>query len=79
MKPLQVACCFFLLFCLLAAVNATPGKVYINGQCVDCNKPDNDDGIVMLPGHKTAGSMSYTLTSGAVFFGIIYHLFSSMI
>jgi len=57
-------------------IAATPGKVYINGQCIDCNKPDNDDGIIMPTDHKTAGSMSYTLTSGAVFFGIIYHLFS---
>ncbi|XP_037714589.1 bomanin-836 [Drosophila subpulchrella] len=76
MKPLQIAGTLMLLFCLLAAVNATPGKVYINGQCIDCNKPDNDDGIIMPPDHKTAGSMSYTLTSGAVFFGIMYHLFS---
>ncbi|XP_017116424.1 bomanin-836 [Drosophila elegans] len=65
-----------LIFCLLVAVNATPGKVYINGKCIDCNKPDNDDGIIMPPDHGTAGSISYTLTSGAIAFGILYHLFS---
>ncbi|XP_016958837.1 bomanin-836 [Drosophila biarmipes] len=75
MKPLQVAGTLMLLFCLLAAVNATPGKVYINGKCIDCNKPDNDDGIIMPPDHNAAGSISYTLTSGAVFLGIIFHLF----
>ncbi|KAH8309508.1 bomanin Tailed 2 [Drosophila kikkawai] len=75
MKPLQIASAVILLLCLLSAVNATPGKVYINGECIDCNKPDDDKNIIMGPGKKS-GSMSYTLTSGAMAFGILYHLFS---
>lgn len=53
---------------------ATPGKVYINGKCIDCNKPDNDDSIVIPMEH--AGSASYALTSGAMVFGMIYYVLS---
>ncbi|XP_017077573.1 bomanin-836 [Drosophila eugracilis] len=74
MKSLQVAGTLMLLFCLLAAVNATPGKVYINGKCIDCNKPDDDKNII-IPS-EMSGSMSYTLTTGAMVFGILYHIFS---
>ncbi|KAH8237260.1 hypothetical protein KR038_008540 [Drosophila bunnanda] len=75
MKPLQIASAVMLLFCLLAVVNATPGKVYINGECIDCNKPDDDKNIIMGPG-KVSGSMSYKLTSGAMAFGVLYHMLS---
>ncbi|EDV36044.1 uncharacterized protein Dana_GF12157 [Drosophila ananassae] len=74
MKPLQFVPALLVLFCLLAVANATPGKVYINGKCIDCNKPDNDDSIV-IPMER-AGSASYTLTSGAMVFGIIYYVLS---
>ncbi|XP_043645232.1 bomanin-836 [Drosophila teissieri] len=76
MKPLQFAATLMLLFCLLLAVNATPGKVYINGKCIDCNRPDDDAGIITPPDHNSASSMSYTLTSGAIFFGIMYNIFT---
>ncbi|XP_030374616.1 uncharacterized protein LOC115624156 [Scaptodrosophila lebanonensis] len=53
-----------LILGLLSAVYATPGKVIINGQCVDCNKPEKDDNVIV------AGSSSYSLTSGAAAFGV---------
>ncbi|XP_016970634.1 bomanin-836 [Drosophila rhopaloa] len=78
MSNMKIAGALMLFFCLLVAVNATPGKVYINGKCIDCNKPDNDDNIIMPPDHMTGGSMSYSLASGAMTFGILYHLFNMM-
>ncbi|XP_017044712.1 bomanin-836 [Drosophila ficusphila] len=77
MNSIQIAGALMLLCCLLVAVNATPGKVYINGKCIDCNKPENDDDIVM-PMAGQSGSMSYSLTSGAIIFGIIYQLIGSL-
>ncbi|KAH8272913.1 hypothetical protein KR018_009903, partial [Drosophila ironensis] len=48
---------------------ATPGKVYINGKCIDCNKPDDDDSVVV-----PSSSTTFSLTSGAMAFAIIYQL-----
>ncbi|KAH8401569.1 hypothetical protein KR009_006522 [Drosophila setifemur] len=75
MNSFQIVSALLLVFCLLAAVNATPGKVYINGKCIDCNKPDDDENIIMPP-HPRSSSISYTLTSGAMAFGILYNLLS---
>ncbi|XP_017146062.1 uncharacterized protein LOC108158332 [Drosophila miranda] len=75
MKSIGLASAVLLLCCLLAVVNATPGKVYINGKCIDCNRPDGDESIV-IPVEPRSGAMSYALTSGAMVFGVLYHLCS---
>ncbi|XP_034651876.1 uncharacterized protein LOC117890892 [Drosophila subobscura] len=75
MKSIGLALSVLLLCCLLAVVNATPGKVYINGKCIDCNRPDGDDSIV-IPEEPRSGATSYALTSGAILFGALYHLLS---
>ncbi|EDW62186.1 bomanin Tailed 2-like [Drosophila virilis] len=65
-----------LLGCLLAMVCATPGKVVINGKCIDCNRPEDDDSVIIPGDRKVAGAATQALASGAVGFGLLYYLIS---
>ncbi|ALC42398.1 CG16836 [Drosophila busckii] len=52
---------------------ANPGQVYINGKCIDCNRPDGDDNIIIPMEPKSAASSSQYLTAGAVAFALLYY------
>ncbi|EDW08745.1 bomanin-836 [Drosophila mojavensis] len=71
----SIALQLLLLGCLLAAVCATPGKVIINGKCIDCNRPEGDDSIVV----PISASSRQALTSGAVGFGLLYYIISKFV
>ncbi|XP_068139995.1 bomanin Tailed 2 [Drosophila tropicalis] len=77
MNSKEITLTLLLLLSVLTVSFAEPGKVYINGQCIDCNRPDNDDSIVIPP--KVSGSMSCSsLTQGAVAFGLLYYIVSCL-
>ncbi|EDW01850.1 bomanin-836 [Drosophila grimshawi] len=61
-----------LLGCLLAVVCATPGSVVINGQCIDCNRPDGDDSVIIPGDIKKSAAATQSLTAGSVLFGLLY-------
>ncbi|XP_023175109.2 uncharacterized protein LOC111602336 [Drosophila hydei] len=72
----SIALQLLLLGCLLAAVCATPGKVIINGKCVDCNRPEDDDSVIIPGDVKVSAAVSQALTSGAIGFGLLYYFIS---
>lgn len=61
--PLLISSSFF---------TATPGNVYIKGECIDCNKPE-------VPHEGISAGVSQTLTFGAVGFAVLYSFLGSLL
>ncbi|XP_062132950.1 bomanin Tailed 2 isoform X2 [Drosophila sulfurigaster albostrigata] len=67
---------FFSFSCIFVVAYAEPGKVYIMGECVDCNR----DGVPETPFPvRDSGAAVQTLTTGAAAFGLLYYSIGALL
>ncbi|XP_034106040.1 bomanin-836 [Drosophila albomicans] len=72
----SLALVLLLFSCILAVTFAEPGKVYIMGECVDCNR----DGVPETPFPvRDSGATIQRLTTGAAAFGLLYYSIGALL